>query len=203
MIKNDRYLPRLVDSIVDETLAVIGAVHLNGPKCCGKTWTSKHNCNSFYQLDQPDGNYNNLKLAKADLGYALNGDYPRLIDEWQLLPAVWDAVRNSVDDKGHKGIFILSGSSTPKEESRPFHSGLGRIATVHMRTMSLFESKNSDGTVSLKGLFDGNFANTHMTQIQNGQNLNDFSIAYAGPARLLHLFARKHSFFDEIFVTST
>ena len=183
MIKNDRYLPRLVDSIVDETLAVIGAVHLNGPKCCGKTWTSKHNCNSFYQLDQPDGNYNNLKLAKADLGYALNGDYPRLIDEWQLLPAVWDAVRNSVDDKGHKGIFILSGSSTPKEESRPFHSGLGRIATVHMRTMSLFESKNSDGTVSLKGLFDGNFANTHMKEVSLNTIL-DLTIRGGWPGNL-------------------
>src|SRR5574344_678956 len=98
MIGNDRYLPRLVDDIVDETLAVSGAVHMKGPKYCGKTWTSKHHCNSFYQLDLPDGDYRNLRLAKLDLGYALKGDNPRLIDEWQLLPAVWDAVRNTVDE---------------------------------------------------------------------------------------------------------
>ena len=104
MIENDRYLPRLVDSIVEETLAVSGAVHMKGPKYCGKTWTSKHHCNSFYQLDLPDGDYRNLKLAKTDLKYVLNGDYPSLIDEWQLLPAVWDAVRNTVDEEGRKGM---------------------------------------------------------------------------------------------------
>ncbi len=160
MIKNDRYLPRLVDSIVDETLTISGAVYMKGPKYCGKTWTCKHHCNSYYPLDLSDGNYLNLNLAKVDLKYALDGDYPRLIDEWQLLPAVWDAVRNAVDEKGRKGMYILSGSSTPKEESKPFHSGLGRILPVRMRTMSLFESKDSDGTVSLKELFEGKFTNT-------------------------------------------
>lgn len=165
MIENDRYLPRLVDDIVDETLAVSGAVHMKGPKYCGKTWTSKHHCNSFYQLDLPDGDYRNLKLAKLDLGYALKGDNPRLIDEWQLLPAVWDAVRNTVDEEGRKGMYILSGSSTPKKESKPLHSGLGRIAPVSMRTMSLFESKDSDGTVSLKGMFEGRFVNTPMKDV--------------------------------------
>ena len=165
MIENDRYLPRLVDDIVDETLAVSGAVHMKGPKYCGKTWTSKHHCNSFYQLDLPDGDYRNLRLAKLDLGYALKGDNPRLIDEWQLLPAVWDAVRNTVDEKGLKGMYILSGSSTPKKESKPLHSGLGRIAPVSMRTMSLFESKDSDGTVSLKGMFEGRFVNTPMKDV--------------------------------------
>jgi len=166
MIDNNRYLPRLVDRIVEETLTVSGAVHVKGPKYCGKTWTSKHHCNSFYQLDLPDGDYNNLKLAKVDLRYALDGIYPRLIDEWQLLPSVWDAVRNAVDEQGRKGMYILSGSSTPKEESKPFHSGLGRIAPVHMRTMSLFESKDSDGKVSLKGLFDGRFINTPQKEIK-------------------------------------
>ncbi len=165
MIENDRYLPRLVDGIVEETLAVSGAVHMKGPKYCGKTWTSKHHCSSFYQLDLPDGDYRNLKLARLDLGYALKGDSPRLIDEWQLLPAVWDAVRSTVDEKGLKGMYILSGSSTPKKGSKPLHSGLGRIAPVSMRTMSLFESKDSDGTVSLKGMFGGRFVNTPVKDV--------------------------------------
>ncbi|MCQ2084532.1 MAG: DUF4143 domain-containing protein [archaeon] len=164
-MENDRYLPRLVDGIVEDTIAIAGAVHMKGPKCCGKTWTSKHHCNSFYQLDLPDGDYHNLRLAKVDLSYAMNGEYPRLIDEWQLLPAVWDAVRNKVDEAGCKGMYVLSGSSTPKDDSRPFHSGLGRIAPIQMRTMSLFESKDSDGAVSLKGLFDGTFSNTEIRDI--------------------------------------
>lgn len=165
MIENKRYLPRLVDGIVEETLAIAGAVHMKGPKYCGKTWTSKYHSNSFYQLDLPDGDYRNLRLAKVDIGYALNGDNPRLIDEWQLLPAVWDAVRNTVDEAGRKGMYILSGSSTPKTESKPYHSGLGRIAPVHMRTMSLFESLNSDGIISLNGLFKGVFPNSPIRDI--------------------------------------
>lgn len=151
--------------MVDETLAISGAVHMKGPKYCGKTWTSKYHCNSFYQLDLPADDYRNLRLARADLDYALKGEYPRLIDEWQLLPAVWDAVRNAVDDAGAKGMFILSGSSTPKKDSRPFHSGLGRIAPIRMRTMSLYESGDSDGAVSLKGMFDGRFVNIPIKEV--------------------------------------
>lgn len=183
IIENDRYLPRLVDSIVDETLAISGAVYVKGPKYCGKTWTSKHHCNCYYSLDLPDGNYLNLNSAKVDLGYALNGEYPRLIDEWQLLPAVWDAVRNTVDEKGRKGMYILSGSSTPREESKPFHSGLGRILPVHMRTMSLFESKDSDGTVSLKKLFEGNFTNTPRKDVSLNM-LIDLTIRGGWPGNL-------------------
>lgn len=131
-----------MDGIIEETLTIAGAVHIKGPKYCGKTWTSKYHCNSFYQLDMPNGDYRNLRLAKVDLNYAINGDYPRLIDEWQLLPSIWDAVRNKVDDTGCKGMYILSGSSTPKSDSKPYHSGLGRIVPIQMRTMSLFESKD-------------------------------------------------------------
>ena len=92
MLKNERYLPRLVDTIVDDILAVSGAVHMKGPKYCGKTWTSKYHCNSFYQLDLADGNYRNLRLARVDLHYALKGEYPRLIDEWQTIPQLWDVL---------------------------------------------------------------------------------------------------------------
>ena len=164
-MNDERYLPRLVDPIVDETLTISGAVHMKGPKYCGKTWTSKRHCNSFYQLDLPTDNYRNLRLAKLDLSYAMDGDLPRLIDEWQLLPAVWDAVRNTVDEEGRKGMYILSGSSTPKKGEEPYHSGLGRISPVRMRTMSLYESKDSDGYVSLKGLFEGRFANTPIRDV--------------------------------------
>ena len=183
MIKNERYLPRLVDDIVEETLAISGAVHMTGPKYCGKTWTSKYHCNSFYQLDSPEGDYRNLRLAKVDLRYALEGEHPRLIDEWQLLPAVWDAVRIAVDDEGGKGMYILSGSSTPKKESRPFHSGLGRILPVRMRTMSLFESNDSDGRVSLKGMFEGRYANTQIKVISL-DTLVDLTIRGGWPANL-------------------
>ena len=183
MIKNERYLPRLVDKIVEETLAISGAVHIMGPKYCGKTWTSKYHCNSFFQLDSPEEDYRNLRLAKVDLRYALEGEHPRLIDEWQLLPAVWDAVRIAVDDEGGKGMYILSGSSTPKRESRPFHSGLGRILPVKMRTMSLFESNDSDGTVSLKGLFDGEHINTPIKEISLDHLMN-LTIRGGWPANL-------------------
>jgi len=164
-LENEKYIPRLIDGLVDEALAISGAIHMKGPKYCGKTWTSKRHCNSFYQLDLADGNYRNLQLARLDLGYALDGEYPRLIDEWQLVPAVWDAVRNTVDEEGRKGMFILSGSSTPKKEEKPLHSGLGRIAPIKMRTMSLFESGDSDGTVSLKGMFDGKYPNTSIREV--------------------------------------
>ena len=183
MIKNERYLPRLVDKIVEETLAISGAVHMMGPKYCGKTWTSKYHCNSFFQLDSPEEDYRNLRLAKVDLRYALEGEHPRLIDEWQLLPAVWDAVRIAVDDEGGKGMYVLSGSSTPKRESRPFHSGLGRILPVKMRTMSLFESNDSDGTVSLKGLFDGEHINTPIKEISLDHLMN-LTIRGGWPANL-------------------
>ena len=183
MLKNERYLPRLVDTIVDETLTVSGAVQMKGPKYCGKTWTSKYHCNSFYQLDLANDNYPNLRLAKVDLGYALKGEYPRLIDEWQLLPAVWDAVRNTVDEEGRKGMYILSGSSTPKKDVRPFHSGLGRIAPVKMRTMSLYESGDSDGSVSLKGMFDGRFVNTPIKEISL-DTLLDLTIRGGWPGNL-------------------
>jgi len=182
-MENERYLPRLIDGMVDETLAISGAVHMKGPKYCGKTWTSKYHCSSYYQLDLPDEDYRNLRLARVDLSYALNGEYPRLIDEWQLLPAVWDAVRNRVDDEGGKGMYILSGSSTPKDDAKPKHSGLGRITPVKMRTMSLLESRDSDGSVSLAGMFCGNFPNTPIRE-KSLDSLIDLTIRGGWPGNL-------------------
>ncbi len=183
MVQNERYLPRLVDAVVEETLAISGAVHIKGPKYCGKTWTSKYHCSSFYELDLADNDYQNLKLARIDLDYALKGANPRLIDEWQLLPAVWDAVRNMVDQEGRKGMYILSGSSTPKKDSKPFHSGLGRIASLNMRTMTLYESKDSDGSVSLKDMFIGKFSNTPIRE-KSLDNILDLTMRGGWPGNL-------------------
>ena len=183
MVQNERYLPRLVDAVVEETLAISGAVHIKGPKYCGKTWTSKYHCSSFYELDLADNDYQNLKLARIDLDYALKGANPRLIDEWQLLPAVWDAVRNTVDQEGRKGMYILSGSSTPKKDSKPFHSGLGRIASLNMRTMTLYESKDSDGSVSLKDMFIGKFSNTPIRE-KSLDNILDLTMRGGWPGNL-------------------
>ena len=161
------YRPRLIDAHIDNLLRMYGAVSIEGTKYCGKTWTALNHSESVFALDDPSFDYNNLKLAKADVNQAMDGDRPHLIDEWQTVPAIWDGVRRACDGTTAKGQFILCGSSTPPEVvsgdpadtpgSTPFHSGIGRITTVRMRTMSLFESGDSSGTVSLKDLFDSRF----------------------------------------------
>ena len=148
-------MPRVVDPVVQHVLSISGALCIEGTKYCGKTWTATLHSNSVYALDDPSYNYLNLKLARNNVSYALDGEQPHLIDEWQLVPATWDAVRRTVDDVSSKGMFILCGSSTPKEEDAPIHSGFGRIAKIRMRTMSLYESSDSNGAVSLAGLFRG------------------------------------------------
>lgn len=149
------YRPRIADARVETALSLYGAVSIEGTKYCGKTWTAlSHSC-SAYALDDPDGNYRNLRMARADLSFALEGGRPRLIDEWQSHPPIWDGVRRSVDSAGEKGMYILCGSSAPDGRVMPSHSGFGRIGTVRMRTMSLFESGASDGSVSLSGMFAG------------------------------------------------
>lgn len=151
------YLGRLVDNKVEEYLEIFGAVCIEGAKWCGKTWTSKHHSKSNIFLGDPSGGFQNKKLAELNPTLILNGDTPRLIDEWQEVPAMWDAVRYEVDKRGEKGQFILTGSSTPVLKG-VIHSGAGRIATIKMRPMSLFESKESCGLVSLEGIFNGNFS---------------------------------------------
>ena len=161
------YRPRLIDAHIDNLLRMYGAVSIEGTKYCGKTWTALNHSESVFALDDPSFDYNNLKLAKADVNQAMDGDRPHLIDEWQTVPAIWDGVRRACDGTTAKGQFILCGSSTPPEVvsgdpadtpgSTPFHSGIGRITTVRMRTMSLFESGDSSGTVSLRDMFDSRF----------------------------------------------
>jgi predicted AAA+ superfamily ATPase len=149
-----QYLPRLIDRKVIQHLQAFGAICIEGPKGCGKTETSLHHCKSKFDVGSPKGNFSNRKLALMDPSLILEGESPRLIDEWQEVPTIWDAVRHEVDQRKGKGHFILTGSSTPNKNGI-FHSGAGRIAKLRMRPMSLFEMGYSCGSVSLSGLFSG------------------------------------------------
>lgn len=162
MNKNE-YKPRIIDSKIEEYLSVFGAVCVEGPKWCGKTWSSSYHCKSEIMIGDPDGNFQNRRLAEMSPSLVLAGDTPRLIDEWQEVPPLWDAVRHMVDKKNEKGQYILTGSATPNHKGI-MHSGAGRIARLRMRPMSLFEAGFSSGKVSLKELCDGN-----LTPVMTGE----------------------------------
>ena len=152
------YRKRLVDAKVEEYLAAAGAVCIEGCKWCGKTWTSEHHCKSAVYIGDPAGNYSNRTLAQISPLSVLEGESPRLIDEWQEVPPLWDAVRNVVDKRALKGQFILTGSATPNRDGK-MHSGAGRIAKLRMRPMSLFEAGDSSGKISLESICRGKFEN--------------------------------------------
>ncbi len=149
--KQDKYYPRLADTLIVQKLKQTGAVVIQGPKWCGKTMTALTHSKSALLMQDPDELENNLALAQEKPSLLLKGAYPRLIDEWQEAPCLWDAVRFAIDKQHLTGAFILTGSSTPK--TQPRHSGVGRMAFVEMKTMSLYESKESSGAVSLSSLF--------------------------------------------------
>lgn len=145
------YRPRIIDNKIEEYLGVFGALCIEGPKWCGKTWTSSFHSRSEIYLGDPAGNFQNRNLAELSPELVLQGEPPRLIDEWQEVPPLWDAVRFHVDQSSEKGLFILTGSSTPNHKGI-LHSGAGRIARIRMRPMSLYESGDSSGMVSLGDL---------------------------------------------------
>lgn len=147
------YRPRVLDERLQKLLHIFGAVEIRGTKWCGKSWTALAFGESVVHLDDP-----NIKvLADADPSLALQGTKPHVIDEWQEVPATWDATRRAVDAAGgEKGAFILTGSSTPAKDSIT-HSGAGRIARLDMSTMTLWEQGISTGSVSLADLFAGSF----------------------------------------------
>lgn len=150
-----KYKVRILDEQVKRFLETFGAVCIEGPKWCGKTWISSYHANSEFLVADSKNNFQNRKLAEMSPEMILEGETPRLIDEWQEVDAIWDAVRYMVDQRGEKGQFILTGSSTPKRKENRIHSGVGRIGKLRLRTMSLYESGNSSGKVSLENLCEG------------------------------------------------
>ncbi len=157
-MENNAYLPRIIDSAVEQHLRAFGSVCIEGPKWCGKTWTAQKHSKSDFLVGDPAGNFQNRQLAQIDPSMVLQGAQPRLIDEWQEVPSLWDAVRFTVDQSTIRGQFILTGSATPLHKGI-MHSGTGRIARLRMMPMSLFESSNSSGKVSLKKLCSGTLEN--------------------------------------------
>lgn len=148
-----KYLKRYVDEDLEKYLNAMGAVLIDGPKWCGKTTTAKQHSNSILELQNPDKTESYLQLANIKPSKLLEGEKPRLIDEWQMAPVLWDAVRYSVDTDGGHGLYILTGS-TSVDETEIMHSGTGRIHRLHMMPMSLYESKDSNGKISIIEMFD-------------------------------------------------
>ncbi|MDE7384713.1 MAG: AAA family ATPase [Anaeroplasmataceae bacterium] len=150
---NKKYYPRIADSILDLKLRAFGAVHIVGPKWCGKTTTAEQQAKSSLKLQKITNKEAIIKTAEITPDVLLEGNKPRLIDEWQDAPTLWDAVRSYCDDNQGRGHFILTGSTSKKVETS--HTGTGRISRLKMYPMSLYESKESNGVVSLAKLFDG------------------------------------------------
>lgn len=159
------YIPRLIDKEIEENLKVFGAISIEGPKWCGKTWTALNHCNSVTYLNNTADNFREKHLAEMDVDLVLNKDMPQLVDEWQEVPAIWDAVRFKCDEDNVKGKYILTGSSVPVSE-KIHHSGAGRICKMKMYTMSLYESGESSGDVSLKDLFENKVKNKLVEKIE-------------------------------------
>lgn len=154
-MSNNAYLSRVCDSELQQALATLGAVLIEGAKWCGKTSTAAHVSKSILLMQDPDKAQSYQQLADTKPSLLLTGENPRLIDEWQMAPVLWDAVRFEVDKRGEAGQFILTGSAVPADNVTA-HTGTGRFARILMRPMSLYESKESNGTVSLTDLFNGN-----------------------------------------------
>lgn len=147
------YRPRIVDGMLQEKLEAKGAVLIEGPKWCGKTTTAMQVAASVLRMDEPSKRKENIQMSEIDPGILLKGETPRLIDEWQIAPKLWDAARYEVDIRGEEGQFILTGSAVPIESDEITHSGTGRFSWLTMRPMSLYESGDSTGEVSLQELF--------------------------------------------------
>ena len=148
------YKARIVDNMLKEKLEAKGAVVIEGPKWCGKTTTAMQVAGSILRMDEPRNREANIQMAEIDPGRLLKGATPRLIDEWQIAPKLWDATRYEVDTRGKEGQFILTGSAVPVESEEITHSGTGRFTWLLMRPMSLYESGDSTGEVSLQNLFE-------------------------------------------------
>ncbi len=165
------YKLRIADKILEKKLKGKGAVLIQGPKWCGKTTTAEQICKSILYMAKPEDKTQNLTLADISPSLLLEGETPRLIDEWQIAPKLWDAIRFEVDHRNLEGQFVLTGSAVPVSMNKVTHTGTGRFSWLTMRTMSLYESGESNGTISLSKLFE----ETNITGI-NELSLED--IAY-------------------------
>ena len=166
-----KYMTRIADKIIIDRLEAKGAILIEGPKWCGKTTTGKHLAKSVIEMDRPDLTKQYQQMAELNPSALLAGEVPHMIDEWQIAPNLWNAVRYEVDQRDEFGQFILTGSSVPITLDSSMHTGTGRIGRMKMRPMSLYESKDSNGEVSLSDLFKG--------EMINGTDTHDLeSIAY-------------------------
>ena len=181
-LKKEGYRTRLVDKKLREYLKLFSAVSVEGPKWCGKTWTSLNHANSITYIMDPAGNYSNKTRAELNPSLVLDGKIPHVIDEWQEVPGIWDAVRFNVDQKPDFGKYILTGSVTPPRISYK-HSGAGRIAIVRMRPMTLYESGDSQASVSFASLFSGRKLNPFAADIDL-MHLIDITIRGGWPQTL-------------------
>lgn len=170
-MKIEKYKRRIVDDKIERYLKLFGAICIEGPKYCGKTWAGRYHSNSEILLHNTTGETsNNIELAKISPTLILEGEKPKLIDEWQEATNLWDEIRIDVDKTGLKGQYILTGSSTPNRKGIS-HSGAGRYGKIHLRTMSLFESGDSTGDISLQEL-----CNNKLNQKLTGEvNLKDLA----------------------------
>lgn len=166
------YRRRIADEILKRKLEGKGAVLIEGPKWCGKTTTAEQIAASVLYMDDPEKKEQNIIMSELNPKRLLKGDTPRLIDEWQLAPKLWDAIRFEVDHRRELGQFVLTGSAVPADTKEITHSGTGRFTWLTMRPMSLYESGDSTGEVSLKKLFDG------MTEIDGASNLDLDRLAF-------------------------
>ncbi len=164
-LTKDGYRQRLIDDRVERYLGIFGAVSIEGPKWCGKTWTSLNHANSVTYLTDKS----NRNMALVDPRYVFKSERPQLIDEWQVVPEVWDAVRHECDSDGEKGKFILTGSTSLEKrvaEKKVHHTGTGRIATLRMQPMSLFESGESTGEASLADMLEGRIKDGYVRKVE-------------------------------------
>lgn len=159
------YRPRLIDKEIEENLKIFGAISIEGPKWCGKTWTALNHANSVAFLNNTEDNFREKHLAEMDVNLVLDKDKPELIDEWQEVPTIWDAVRFKCDQDKEKGKYILTGSATPISD-KIRHSGAGRICKMKMYTMSLYETGDSSGDISLKDLFENKVKNKLVNKVE-------------------------------------
>lgn len=178
------YTKRLIDNEIDELLTMFGAISIEGPKYCGKTWTALNHANSSVLLTKSDNPNSDYQKALIDRNLIYTNVPPQLIDEWQSIAQIWDDVRTKCDEDGEKGKFILSGSSVPANQKDIFHSGAGRIYKLNMYTMSLYESGDSSGVVSLMSLFNNENININLEEKPTLSKLSDLIIRGGWPASL-------------------